>query len=116
MKIHLMNQLFRKPTLLLLILFLGFVANAQEEIDYENCTFNGIPLYGKVQVVESFPDFKVEIVKAFPDMRVMKVNAFPDECGEWMFVDVFPDFTIQFVDNFADVKIEYVTAFPGMEE
>lgn len=112
-------MIFSKNTVILfsIITFSLFQLQAQEDgIDYDNCTFNGIPLYGKVQVVESFPDIRVEIVNAFPDLNVQKVNAFPDECGEWMFVDAFPDIKIQFVESFPDVRIQYVNAFPGLEE
>jgi len=41
-----------------------------EEIDKANCTFKGKPLYGKVKIVESFPDIKVQVVESFPDVRV----------------------------------------------
>ncbi len=78
-----------------------------------DCTFNGIKLYGKVQVVDAFPDIKVEVVDAFPDLKVQVVDAFPEECGKWQFVDAFPDFKVQFVDAFPDIKIQYVDAFPG---
>ena len=66
-----------------------------------DCTFNGINLYGKVQVVDAFPDIKVQVVDAFPDLKVQVVDA-------------FPDFKIQFVDAFPDIKIQYVDAFPGL--
>jgi len=79
-----------------------------------DCSFNGIKLYGKVQVVDAFPDIKVQIVDAFPDLKVKVVDAFPDECGKWQMVDAFPDFKIQFVDAFPDIKIQYVDAFPGL--
>lgn len=78
-----------------------------------DCTHNGIRLYGKVQVVDSFPDIKVQVVTSFPDLKVEKVTSFPDSCGKWQFVDSFPDFKVQFVDSFPDVKIEYVSSFPG---
>ena len=78
-----------------------------------NCTLEGKVLYGRVQVVEAFPDFRVQVVNAFPDLKVQKVNAFPDRCGRWQFVDSFPDFRIQFVNAFPDLRIQYVDAFPG---
>lgn len=78
-----------------------------------NCQYQGHPLYGKVQVVEAFPDLKVQIVDAFPDLKVQVVDAFPDRCGEWKFVTSFPDLKIQFVTAFPDIKIQFVTAFPG---
>lgn len=79
-----------------------------------DCTWNGIALRGKVQVVTAFPDIKVQVVNAFGDLKVQKVNAFADDCGEWEMVNSFPDFTIEFVNAFPDVTIEYVNAFPGL--
>jgi hypothetical protein len=79
-----------------------FILNAQDKkkIDFEDCTFNGFPLYGKIQVVDSFPDIKVQIVESFPDIKVKVVES-------------FPDFKIQFVDSFPDIKIKFVESFPG---
>jgi hypothetical protein len=79
----------------------------------ENCSCKGIPLKGKVKVVESFPDFKVQIVNSFPDIKVKTVTSFPDDCGEWQFVESFPDFTIQYVESFPDFKVKFVESFPG---
>lgn len=78
-----------------------------------DCTFKEFKLYGKIQVVDAFPDVKVQIVNAFPDLKVKVVDAFPDDCGEWQFVSSFPDVKVQFVDAFPDIKIQYVDAFPG---
>lgn len=79
------------------------------------CTYNGIPLKGKVKVVTSFGDIKVQVVDAFADIHVQVVTAFPDDCGKWQFVDAFPDFTIQYVTAFPDIKVKFVDAFPGMQ-
>ena len=57
-----------------------------------SCTYKGIPLYGKVKIVESFPD----------------------ACGKWKYVESFPDFKIKFVDSFPDIKIKYVDSFQGV--
>lgn len=70
-------------------------------------------VYGKIQVVDSFPDYKVKVVTSFPDLKVQKVGAFPDAPGKWQMVDSFPDFKIQFVDSFPDFTIEWVDSFPG---
>ena len=80
----------------------------------DDCMFNGFPLYGDVEVVESFPDVKVQIVDSFPDLKVQVVESFPNDCGEWKFVESFPDVKVQFVDSFPDVKIQYVDSFPGL--
>lgn len=89
-------------------------AHADGSVD-DDCTFDGIPLHGDVEVVDSFPDIKVEVVHSFPDLKVEVVDSFADDCGEWKFVDSFPDFTIEFVDSFGDVEIEYVESFPGLD-
>ena len=78
------------------------------------CTYKGIPLYGKVKIVKSFPDIKVKVVKSFPDLKVKRVSSFPNQCGQWQFVDAFPDFKVQFVDAFPDITIQYVDTFPGV--
>ena len=76
--------------------------------------FKGKKLWGRVQVVDSFPDFKVQVVEHFPDLNVQKVERFPDQIGLWQFVDKFPDFTIQYVDSFPDFTIQFVEHFPGL--
>lgn len=73
----------------------------------------GIRLWGKVRVVNSFPDLKVQIVDSFPDLKVQQVTSFPDALGKWQFVTSGEDFTVQFVDAFPDIKIKFVNAFPG---
>lgn len=76
-------------------------------------TFKGIRLWGKVKIVNAFPDIKVQVVDAFPDLKVQRVDAFPDSLGKWQFVTSGEDFKIQFVNAFPDIKIKFVTAFPG---
>lgn len=87
---------------------------AAGRLDKGSCTFNGKKLYGKIQVVTSFPDVKVQEVSSFPDLKVQKVSSFPDKCGKWQLVTSFPDTKVQFVKSFPDVKIQYVSSFPGM--
>ncbi|MFT4975923.1 MAG: hypothetical protein ACI8S6_001816 [Myxococcota bacterium] len=77
------------------------------------CSVGGHRLFGKVQIVSSFPDLKVQVVSSFPDLKVKMVTSFPDDCGEWQIVESFPDFKIQFVESFPDLKIQYVESFPG---
>jgi len=87
----------------------------EKGLNKEKCTCNGIPLKGKVKIVDNFADFKVQVVNSFPDIKVKKVTSFPNNCGEWQFVESFPDFTIQIVESFPDVKIKFVNSFPGMK-
>lgn len=88
--------------------------NYVEDVDKTKCICRGIKLYGKVKIVESFPNLKVKVVESFPDLKVKPVNSFPDDCGKWQFVESFPDFTIKYVDSFPDIKIKFVESFPGM--
>lgn len=102
------------------IVFLGFLfvfpffLAAKEKIDKESCSFNGIPLYGKVKVVEHFADFKVKVVSYSFDLKVQVVSAFANRCGKWQIVEHFPDFKVQIVEHFEDFKIHYVEHFPGV--
>ena len=70
-------------------------------------------LFGKIQIVKSFPDVKVQVVDSFPDLKVQVVKSFPDKPGKWQFVDSFPDYKVQYVDSFPDLKIKFVKSFPG---
>ena len=79
----------------------------------KGCTLNGKQLFGKVQVVKSFPDFRVQVVESFADLNVQRVKSFPDKCGQWQWVNSFPDFTIEYVEGFPDFTITYVENFPG---
>lgn len=76
-----------------------------EVIDLGDCSWNGIPLKGKVQIVEAFPDIKIQFVESFPDLKVKWVESFPNDCGEWQVVVAFPDFKVQVVKSFPDIKI-----------
>jgi hypothetical protein len=72
-------------------------------------------IYGKIQLVDSFPDYKVQVVDSFADLHVQKVSSFPDGAGKWQIVDSFPDFKIQIVESFPDFTIKYVESFPGVQ-
>ncbi len=96
-----------------LCMAMAFDVAAGGRLDKASCTFNGKKMYGKIQVVDSFPDVKIQEVASFPDIKVQKVSAFPDSCGKWQIVTSFPDTKVQFVSSFPDVKIQYVTSFPG---
>ena len=80
----------------------------------DDCTWNGIPLHGKIKFVESFPDIKIQVVESFPGLKVKLVDAFPDDCGEWQIVESFPDFRVQVVESFPDIKVKFVESFPGL--
>jgi len=87
--------------------------SSEKKINFENCTFNGFPLYGKIKFVESFPDIKVKVVESFPDIKIKLVQNFPNDCGQWKIVENFPDVKVQLVESFPDVKVKFVENFPG---
>ncbi|WLT37728.1 hypothetical protein NON20_18640 [Synechocystis sp. B12] len=95
-------------------LFINRGVGAEETINTGDCSFNGHPLYGKIQLVDSFPDLTVQVVSSFPDLKVQLVESFPHQCGQWQIVTSFPDTKIQIVESFPDVKIQYVDSFPGL--
>jgi len=106
---------------LIIILCIGLLslsdvvsAQAKEQINEDECTFNGIKLNGKIQFVEAFPDITVQVVESFPDLKVKIVDSFPNDCGEWQIVDSFPDIKVKIVESFADIKIKFVESFPGI--
>jgi len=95
------------------LIFLAANLSTASEVT-PNCTYNGVPLYGRVRVVENFEDFKVKVVDNFEDLKVRKVHYFPNSCGRWEFVNSFEDFKIKYVDNFEDFKIRFVNSFEGL--
>ena len=102
---------------LFIFLWLSFttisLSQDKNKIDFESCTYKGLPLNGKIKFVESFPDITIQIVESFPDIKVKIVNSFPDDCGEWQIVDSFPDVKVKIVESFPDIKIKFVESFPG---
>ncbi len=71
-------------------------------------------IYGKIQIVESFPNYKVQVVESLPDLKVQVVDSSPNGPGKWQYVESFPDFKIQFVEALPDFKVQFVTAFTGV--
>lgn len=93
---------------------LPLAARRRGKLKKGDCTYKGFKLFGKVQIVEHFPDLKVQVVEHFPDLKVQKVTSFPDTCGKWQLVEHFPDLKIQLVEHFPDLKIQWVEHFPGI--
>ena len=102
---------------LLFFLFIPAVllfTGTAKPIDKEHCSCEKIPLYGKVKVVDSYPDFEVKIVESYPDLEVKIVESNASGCGEWEFVESNPDFTVKFVESYPDFTIKYVESYPGV--
>lgn len=106
-------KLFFIPLFIIIFSATSFT-QSEDGFDEEECSFNGIKLYGKIQFVESFPDMTIKVVESFPDLKVKIVDSFADDCGEWQIVDSFPDLKVKIVDSFPDIKIKFVESFPGI--
>ena len=76
-----------------LLLSCTFWASAATSVDVSK-------IYGNIQFVDSFPDYKVKVVDSYPDLKVQRVDHYPDSAGKWKTVDHYPDFTIQYVDHY----------------
>lgn len=96
-----------KVALASLLLTCTFCAHAGTTVDVSK-------IYGKIQFVDSYPDYKVKVVNQFPDLKVKKVDSWPDSVGKWQTVDSYPDYKIQIVDSYPDFTIEYVESWPGV--
>lgn len=79
-----------------------------------NCSYNGVPLHGRVRVVEHFGDFKIREVQHFGDLRVEVVSIAPNDCGKWEYVSIGEDFTVEFVNIGEDFTVEFVNIAPGV--
>ncbi|NHB96549.1 hypothetical protein [Photorhabdus stackebrandtii] len=69
-----------KKLIILLIAVLSFSTDAKNKVDVSK-------IFGKIKIVESFPDYKVKVVENTPDLKVKIVDNFPDKPGKWKFVD-----------------------------
>jgi hypothetical protein len=70
-------------------------------------------LYGRIQYVDSSPDYRAEVVDALADLEVQEVVSLPNGPGQWQIVETFPDYRIQIVEAFGDFRIRFVNSFPG---
>ena len=114
----------KKLLLIALLAFMTLTMLAQSNdkkpgINKENCTYTNkdgktFNLYGKVKIVEHFPDIKVQLVDSFEDLDVKLVESFPDQCGKVKIVESFPDVKVQIVEHFPDIKVKIVESFPGV--
>ena len=70
-------------------------------------------VHGRIQFVETLPDYKVKAVEDSADLRVQIVEDSPDAPGKWQVVNCSPDYRIQLVDSAADFTIQYVNRLSG---
>jgi len=112
--LYIFVKYFMRSIIIASVIFISLAFTYDKPID-KDCKCKGIPLYGRVKIVDINPDFRVKIVTAFPDLKVQLVSAFPDKCGKWQIVDAFPDFTVQIVSIDPDFTIQFVEHFPGIK-
>lgn len=111
--------IYKSFTALVLFMVLFLTSSASLDIRPPLPMKNGKPdlskIYGKIKLVDHFPDYKVQVVSHFADLHVQVVEHFPDRPGKWKMVEHFPDFKIKLVEHFPDFKIKYVQHFPGVQ-
>jgi hypothetical protein len=105
-------MIFRSLTLLAATLAIGASSPA---LALQNCSYQGIVLYGEVAVVTNDADLRVEVVTSGADLRVQWVDRHPNACGEWRRVGLGADFTVQIVPSGGDIRIQEVTGTPGAQ-
>ncbi|QHI35181.1 hypothetical protein IMCC3317_05270 [Kordia antarctica] len=93
------------------------ISASTQQLQDDDCKFEGKKLYGKIRFVESSgnADVKIKIVNSFPDIKVKLVENFADDCGEWQVVEYGEDLKVYVAENFADIKVKFVTSFPGID-
>ena len=95
---------------LFISIFLLFSISVFSQVVDSNCMYNGIELYGEVEVVSCCADFDVYISSAnWSDCYEVEIVSFATECHEWEIVNSNPDFTIHIVSSsiFADFSIYF---------
>jgi hypothetical protein len=73
----------KRTALFLALLFAFSVRAGDKKVDVAK-------VHGRIQYVNSFPDYKVQAVTSFADLHVQIVTSFPDKPGQWQIVDSFP--------------------------
>lgn len=111
----------KKFLLSLALISASLISFAQDvTIDKEKCTITKYgktyPLYGKVQIVEDYPDFTVKITDDFYDLVIKETGNVQCECGEYRLSDDYPDIRIKIVDDYPDIRVRYAgwNEFPGL--
>lgn len=107
-----------KRYLLILLLLLPVSIFAEVTIDKDNCTIikdgKTFPLYGNIQIVDSYPDIEVKIVDSYPDIEVKIVDSYANDCGEIKIVDSYPVVRVKIVDSYPDIEVKIVDSYPGI--
>lgn len=62
----------RTTTIIVSVIFFGCIMmkdsqhKTNEDIDPETCKYKDFKMYGKIEILESFPDVKIQFVESFP--------------------------------------------------
>ncbi len=81
----------------------------------ENCECRGIPLYGRVRVVQRNATFRVKVTNDQADLNVQRYNMPTTICGLWYFIESEnEDFTIEYVNSGEDFSIAFTPNRPGL--
>lgn len=78
------------------------------------CSFNGVPMFGRVKVVSVGGTFKIRFVRGNADLKVKAVGRASKKCGEWQFVSSSPAFTVSPVQSGEDFTVSLGATHPGV--
>jgi hypothetical protein len=88
---------------------------AQATAGWNGCSFNGVPLFGRVKYVAFGAQFKIRLASANAALKVKAVTHPAKTCGEWQFVQANPTFTVQIVKSGEDFTVSLGAARPGLK-
>lgn len=82
---------------------------------WSGCSFNGVPMSGRVKVVSVGAQFKIRLVGSNASLMVKGVTRPAKRCGEWQFVSATPAFTVEIVRTGEDFTVSLGAAHPGLK-
>ncbi len=88
-------------------------SSAQTSVGWSGCSFNGVPMFGRVKAVSVGAQFKIRLVGSKAALKVKGVTRPAKSCGEWQFVSAAPAFTVEIVRTGEDFTVSLGGSQPG---
>lgn len=88
-------------------------SSAQTSVGWSGCSFNGVPMFGRVKFVSVGAQFKIRLIGNKAALKVKGVTRSAKSCGEWQFVSAAPAFTVEIVRTGEDFTVSLGGSRPG---
>lgn len=88
-------------------------SSARTSVGWSGCSFNGVPMFGRVKAVSVGAQFKIRLVGSKAALKVKGVTRLAKSCGEWQFVSAAPAFTVEIVRTGEDFTVSLGGSRPG---